>query len=208
MRLIALTSTNPVKVQATKAGFQRMFPGETFQVELVKAPSGVSDQPASDAETFTGALNRALGASRLHPQADFWVGIEGGVQECAFEACAGELMAFAWVVVLKSEGGGMKDEYTAPVAQPARLIGKGRTGTFFLPQEVARLVRQGVELGEADDAVFGRSNSKQENGAVGLLTGNVIDRAGLYEQAVALALIPFRNVSLYGIGDRDNLVDN
>jgi non-canonical (house-cleaning) NTP pyrophosphatase len=58
-------------------------------------------------------------------------------------------------------------------------------------------VRQGMELGDADDAVFGRSNSKQANGAVGILTGNVIDRAELYEQAVVLALIPFKNPELY-----------
>jgi non-canonical (house-cleaning) NTP pyrophosphatase len=49
----------------------------------------------------------------------------------------------------------------------------------------------------ADDIVFSCSNSKQDNGAVGLLTDNVIDRAQLYEQAVILALIPFKNERLY-----------
>jgi non-canonical (house-cleaning) NTP pyrophosphatase len=62
---------------------------------------------------------------------------------------------------------------------------------------VADLIRQGKELGEADDLVFNRSNSKQDNGAVGLLTGNVIDRAQLYEQAVILALAPFKNTEWY-----------
>ena len=69
--------------------------------------------------------------------------------------------------------------------------------SFYLPPQVAELVRQGVELGEADDIVFGQSNSKQASGAVGLLTGDVIDRAGLYEGAVILALIPFKNRQLY-----------
>ncbi len=77
------------------------------------------------------------------------------------------------------------------------IIGKGRTGTFFIPPPVADLIRQGKELGEADDIIFQRNNSKQENGAVGLLTGNVIDRKNLYEQAVILALIPFKNSILY-----------
>jgi len=58
-------------------------------------------------------------------------------------------------------------------------------------------VRQGKELGEADDLVFAKENSKQDNGAVGLLTGNVIDRTALYQQAVVLALIPFKNPHLY-----------
>ena len=198
MKLIAVASTNPVKVQAALAGFQKMFPEEIFQSEMVNAPSGVRDQPDSDEETFRGALNRAYRATEIAPQADYWIGIEGGVQECAFTGCADEMMAFAWVVILKDEGGRMKDSpSTVPGSAQGLIIGKGRTGSFFLPKAVVRLIRQGKELGEADDAVFGRSNSKQENGAVGILTGDVIDRARLYEQAVALALIPFRNQELY-----------
>lgn len=202
MKLIAVASTNPVKVQAALAGFQQMFPEESFQSEMVNAPSGVRDQPDSDEETFQGALNRAQRAVELAPKADYWVGIEGGVQECAFTGCAGEMMAFAWVVILKD---GPSTALRSAQGKPSNalrsaqepVVGKGRTGTFFLPKAVVRLIRQGMELGEADDAVFGRSNSKQENGAVGILTGDVIDRARLYEQAVALALIPFRNQELY-----------
>ncbi len=90
------------------------------------------------------------------------------------------MVAFAWVVV--------RDAYQ---------MGRGRTGAFYLPPQIVELVRQGKELGEADDITFGRVNSKQEDGAVGLLTGNVIDRARLYEHAVVLALIPFKNPDLY-----------
>ena len=180
MKIIALTSRNPVKVQATLGGFQRMFPDETFQIRNIEASSGVRDQPRSDQETLQGAINRAKGAANRAPQADFWVGIEGGIEEQDQE---GEMAAFAWVVV----------------ASPDRL-GKGRTGAFYLPKEVARLVRAGKELGEADDIVFGRSNSKQENGAIGLLTGDVIDRTSLYQQAVIMALIPFKNPDLYPNG--------
>jgi Protein of unknown function DUF84 len=77
-------------------------------------------------------------------------------------------------------------------------VGKGRTGTFFLPEAVAELVRQGKELGEADDIVFSQVNSKQDQGAIGLLAGNVVDRTQLYTHAVILALIPFKNRVLYG----------
>ena len=89
--------------------------------------------------------------------------------------------AFAWVVVKTKEN----------------RFGKGRTGTFFLPPRVAELIKQGKELGDADDIVFGRTNSKQENGAVGILTDNVVDRAKYYTEAVVLALIPFKNKQLY-----------
>jgi non-canonical (house-cleaning) NTP pyrophosphatase len=55
-----------------------------------------------------------------------------------------------------------------------------------------------MELGEADDLVFGKANSKQQNGAVGLLTNDVIVRRTLYVPAVVMALIPFVKEELYG----------
>ena len=176
MPKIIVASKNPVKMRAALAGFQKMFPREQFEVEGVSVPSGVKDQPTRDGETLQGAVARAEGASRTLPAADFWVGIEGGIEESN-----GEMEAFAWVVI-KSAGG---------------ILGKGKTGTLFLPQKVAELIRQGKELGEADDIVFGRTNSKQENGAVGILTGNAIDRTKLYADAMTLALIPFKNPELY-----------
>jgi inosine/xanthosine triphosphatase len=176
MKRVVIASGNPVKVQAVHNGLRRMFPAVALELSTVAVSSGVGHQPMSDAETLAGALNRAENAAALAPEADLWVGIEGGVQ-----GIGAELAAFAWVVVRSQE-----------------RTGKGRTGTFFLPPAVAELVRHGVELGDADDRVFGRSNSKQENGAVGILTGDVIDRAALYEEAMILALIPFKNEALYG----------
>lgn len=175
MKIIVIASNNPVKIQATLNGFRRMFPNEEFEVTSVSVSSGVSDQPLSDEETLKGAVNRAQNAAEVKPQADYWVGIEGGV-----EADRGEMGAFAWVAVKSSE-----------------LMGKGRTGTFFLPEAVADLIRQGEELGRADDMVFNRENSKQEEGAIGLLTDSVIDRTSLYEHAVVLALVPFENPGLF-----------
>ncbi len=174
MAKIIVASTNPVKIDAVRQGFARMFPGETFDVHGIGAQSGVSDQPMGDAETAQGAHNRAAHARALAPDADYWVGVEGGCADVN-----GEMQTFAWVVVM-----GRTRE------------GKSRTGTFYLPHEVARLVREGMELGHADDAVFGRSNSKQQNGSVGLLTDDAIDRIEYYAHAVVLALIPFRHETL------------
>jgi len=76
-------------------------------------------------------------------------------------------------------------------------VWKSENRNFFLPNEVVKLIKDGKELGDADDIVFNRRNSKQENGAVGILTGDVIDRTKYYTEAVILALIPFKNVDLY-----------
>jgi inosine/xanthosine triphosphatase len=175
MNIIVLASKNPVKIKATLEGFGRILPHETFELVPVSVASGVSCQPMNNEETLRGAFNRAYGAADMVPTGDFWVGIEGGVEELQ-----GEMAAFAWVVILTKD-----------------TVGKGRTGTFFLPNQVAQLIREGKELGDADDIVFGKINSKQKDGAIGILTGNVIDRAKLYEEAVVLALVPFKNPELY-----------
>ena len=175
MKQIIVASKNPVKLQAVMMGFEQIFTDEEFSVQGMSVPSGVDDQPFTQEETLQGAINRVAQAQQEADKVDYWVGIEGGVEDVN-----GELHAFAWVII-----------------RSASMQGKGCTGTFVLPPRVAELVHGGMELGDADDVVFERNNSKQANGAVGLLTGDVITRASLYAHAVVLALIPFRNTELY-----------
>lgn len=172
---IIVASKNPTKINSVKLGYRKVFSNLDFECEGVSVPSDVSDQPMSNKETLDGAINRAVHAKNDFPNAKFWVGIEGGI-----EKIGEEMMAFAWIVILS------KDK-----------VGKARTGTFFLPPKVVELINQGKELGEADDIVFGHSNSKQKNGAVGILTGNIIDRTQFYVEAMVLALIPFLNKEIY-----------
>jgi len=172
---IVVGSHNPVKLNAVKRAFQQVFPQEMLNVMACTAPSGVSDQPMSDAETLKGAQNRAFHCANEYPDACYWVGLEGGCQ-----MVGNELEAFAWMFVKTSQG-----------------EGKARTASFGLPQQIARLVAEGMELGAADDLVFRQNNSKQQGGAVGLLTGGLIDRSQYYEQALILSLIPFINTEFY-----------
>ncbi|WP_111707805.1 inosine/xanthosine triphosphatase [Lutibacter citreus] len=175
MKKVIIASKNPVKINAVKKGFKKMFPNETFEFTGVSVSSEVSDQPLSNNETFKGASNRAQNAKQQYIDATYWVGIEGGIQPNNEE-----MEAFAWIVIKSN-----------------LKTGKSRTGTFFLPTEIVKLINKGLELGEADDIVFNKSNSKQENGAVGLLTNNIIDRTSYYLEAVILALIPFKNEQFY-----------
>jgi len=175
MKNIVIASFNPVKAEAVANGFMRLFPDEQFNIEMVSVESGVSDQPMSDLVAKTGAMNRALNAKEALPTGNYWVGLEGG---CDY--LDGEMVAFAWIVIM---------------ADGQR--GSARTALFRLPREVQALVESGMELGDADDQVFGKKNSKQKSGAVGLLTHDVVTRTTLYEQAVILALIPFKNSDRY-----------
>lgn len=175
MPIITVASRNPVKINAAQAAFTQMFPGESFTVAGFSLPSGVPEQPTSLRQTMQGARNRAENARAAQPDSDFWVGIEGGIEDSPLG-----MTCFARVHALGRDG----------------IIGLGQTAVFYLPQEVARLVRGGLELGQADDRVFGRDNSKQANGAIGLLTDDLVDREAYYTHAVIMALVPFKNRNL------------
>lgn len=173
--IVVVASQNAVKINAALRGFTRMFPNSMYTAVGVTVPSGIAEQPMSDKETLQGALNRVQNARDAKPGADYYVGIEGGLHldNSTFQS-------FAWVAVAGKDG----------------RTGKARSVTWYLPEEVSKLVREGMELGQADDLVFGVSNSKQLNGSSGILTGDVVDRSGCYEEAVVLALIPFKNPTL------------
>lgn len=172
---VIVGSRNPVKIQCTQLAFEQVFPKSTIIVEGVSVPSGVSDQPMTDHETWQGAKNRTQKAKSEFTNADYWVGIEGGIEDNPTK-----MEAFAWVYILSNDKNG-----------------EARTATFQLPKKIQSLVKQGIELGIADDMVFNRENSKQSNGAVGILTKDLIDRTSYYQPAVVLALIPFINPVLY-----------
>lgn len=172
---ILVASKNPVKINSVFNGFERVFKHKTINVEGVSVSSEISDQPMTITETFTGAKNRVKNIKTQSLDFDFIVGIEGGLE--VFE---NQYYAFAWVII----DNGSK-------------IGKARTASFMLPPKITQLIEQGMELGHADDIVFGQSNSKQKQGSVGILTKELIDRTEYYTPAVILALIPFINDELF-----------
>ncbi len=172
--IFAVGSTNPIKIQCVAAAITQFWPDAVAC--CVATDSGVSHQPVADDEMFTGARNRAQQALQQVSEADFGVGIEGGVLDTSTM-----MWAYAWVVIVDRGG----------------CVGMGQTGRFPLPAGVAQLVRAGLELGEADDRFFGRENSKQKEGAIGLLSNGKLERVQLYQQGVTFALLRFVNPEFY-----------
>lgn len=169
---IVVASRNPVKIAATRQAFATQFPDTTLEVVSVDVDSGAGDQPDSDEATRQGARTRALNSRQAMPDADFWVGLEGGV-----EVVDEQLMAFAWMSVQGRIGN----------------ASEARSATLPLPPAVRKLLAEGVELGEANDRVFATVNSKQGGGAYGLLTDGLYTRESIYAQTMIIALIPFVN---------------
>ena len=167
VRFVAVGSSNPVKISATRAVFARVAP--TARVEGVSVSSTVRDQPWGDNETIRGARSRAL-AARLALGADLGIGLEGGVVEDE-----GALRTCAWAAVVGPDG----------------REGTGGSLAISLPPTVSDLVRSGLELGDAMDRVAGTHDVKRGPGAVGLLTAGLIDRQRAYETLITYALAPF-----------------
>ncbi len=175
---IIVGSQNPTKLEAVSVAFASFYPEVGFEVQPLTVPSGVNAQPLSDAETLLGATNRAKAARELDGDADFWLGIEGGLQSVPGEADT--FLSFCWVVVLSRQ-----------------QTGRARSASYELPKAICDLIRQGMELGDADDLIFGVSGSKRDSGGVGLLTDGRVSRSQFYAEAVKLALIPFVNPEMF-----------
>jgi inosine/xanthosine triphosphatase len=165
---IAVGSTNPVKLAAARAVLTRLVPSVT--IEGVAVASGVPDQPFGDAETIRGAVERAR-AARDRLDADFGVGLEGGVVEMD----DGTMRTCAWAAVVSRSG----------------AKGVGGSLAMPLPHSVAELIRGGMELGHAMDKLTGETNTKHKGGAVAILTDGLVDRQAAYEVLVAYACAPF-----------------
>ena len=71
MKKVIVASKNPVKINAVKLGFEKVFPEEAFTFEGVNVSSGVADQPFSEAETIRGARNRVENALQSLNGADY-----------------------------------------------------------------------------------------------------------------------------------------
>lgn len=170
---VVVGSTNPVKVAAVRAVLERA--GCPARVEGLAVASGVADQPVGDAETIRGATQRARAALDASG-ADMAVGLEGGVVEEE-----GFMRTCAWAAVVSRDG----------------RVGVGGSLAMILPDRVASLVRDGVELGHAMDRVTGAHNTKHNAGAVGILTAGLVDRQRAYEWLVTYALGPFLSPDHY-----------
>ena len=173
--IFAVGSENPVKINCVTQAVAEFW--NEFKVVGVNTDSQVSAQPKTEAEMYTGALNRARHSLGKISEANFGVGIEGGI----VDAESG-MWAFAVIVI----------------ADRHHRISEGQTGRFKLPEGVAQLIREeGLELGEADDRFFERENSKQKEGAIGILSDGKITRLDLYKPAVVFALLPFIHPKYY-----------
>jgi inosine/xanthosine triphosphatase len=173
-RAIAVGSTNPVKIGAVRAVLGPLAPHAT--IGGVAVASTVPDQPVGDDETIRGAIARAH-AALLAMGAELGVGIEGGI----VNEPDGGMRTCAWAAVVDAKG----------------RSGVGGSLAMALPPRVAEMIREGMELGHAMDALTGAHDTKRGAGAVGILTAGLVDRQRAYEVLVSYAIARFVRPELY-----------
>jgi inosine/xanthosine triphosphatase len=177
---ITIGSKNPVKIAAANKAISLLLPDAEVICQAMHAPSGVADQPMTDSETKTGAINRARYCeqqARTFPElsADLYIAMEGGVDHF--------------------EHGAATYAYMAIIYQGKLSI--GRSAQLPLPESVYRALEAGEELGHVMDRLFNTVNIKQKGGAIGLFTHGKASRESVYTQAIVLAMAPFLNPQVF-----------
>lgn len=133
--------------------------------------SGVDDQPKSAEDCLKGAINRAR-AARKSLNADFGVGIEGGVEKIVdrwFES--------GWVAVVGKDEG---------------LVGVGTSARMEIGAPVMKhILEDSEELGTIANRLSGRNDVSTTNGYFGLCTDDQLTRTDAYVHGVLFALVPF-----------------
>lgn len=177
--VVAVGSTNPVKVNAVKKVFQEVLHEDIIAVP-VSVESGVGSQPVGLEATIKGAVNRAKNAIRVVNDAKFGVGIEAGLVKMPFTITGYVDVQFCAIC---------DDKGTI-------TIGAG-PGFEYPPIVVKRVLERGEEVGNIMDEISGVKNLGKKQGAIGFLSKNLMNRQRLTEIAVLMALVPRMNPNLY-----------
>ncbi len=94
----------------------------------VEVDSGITDRPLNKDVTLKGVINRARNTKKENPDADFWIGLEGGLHDY------GEGYHLITYACLVNKTG---DEFT------------GEGVEIHLPESVSDKVKKGKQFGEA-----------------------------------------------------------
>lgn len=167
MYSVVAATTNPAKIDAIKQAFNDTYGEGSCHVAGIDVDSGVPSQPLGNVETRSGARNRVMAARQVCPEADFWVGVEAGIEDN---------MTFAWMVI-----------------ENAHLRGESRSASLILPESILQGIISGRELGQEMARITGIADIKRQGGAIGVFTDGRLTRSSVYHQALLLALVPFNN---------------
>lgn len=155
---VYIGSKNRVKVEAV----QDVLKNYNYNFIALAVNSCVSDQPKSDKETITGALNRA----KALPEDGLRFGLEAGV-----ELLDDKLFLTNFGVLIDEIG-------TIYYAGGTRIV---------LPEIIKEYIfEKGYELADAMDEYFKTIDIKKNNGAIGFFTAGLVNRKDIFIHIIKL----------------------
>jgi inosine/xanthosine triphosphatase len=187
---IAVGSTRRPKLDAVReaaAEFGGLLdPSASLDIQGYEVESGVGHTPISREELMRGARQRAealaLHLASLDNRAEFYVGVEGGL-DSVIENGTRRVFLESWAYVTDGARGHF-----------------GCSGSIELPAPLANeVLGQGTELSIAIDQFAGAVGIRDAQGAWGVLSGNLISRKDSFRLAVLAAFAPFYNARMYRI---------
>ena len=174
MPKIVLSSTNQAKRQAVSNVLESIF-GHDFELVCDDVDSGVSATPFSANECMEGCKNRVFEIGKKHPEAQYWIGAEGGLQKFGEHYFLG-----GWVLVQNSHG----------------IQSWGSSSWVQIPEEIVSNLSPEKRLNEVIDySKFAREliENRVTLGTNGLLTNGVYTRIDEFRDALKIAFSRFQN---------------
>lgn len=160
-------SVSERKIDVAEKVILELFPGLDSKVDGYAAASGVPDTPYGK-QTFDGARNRASGAKKNVPAADYWIGMESGLIERY-----GHVYEEAWCAVITKEG---KEFF-------------GYSSGLKVPDYVLKKMNELDKEHSDVMTILEKEHGKLPNDTWGSYSGGMIAREISLEEAVRNALI-------------------
>ena len=161
---IALGTTNEAKMRAVES-FLKSEGFEEYDLEGMSVESGVDDMPFSDMECIEGAINRAKNALSASEDAEYGIGLEGGVT-----IIDGKMFLVGWVAITKKNG----------------RTGVGSSGHIEVPNFIRKELEDGKELGPLMADLHNKDVRNLE-GAMGIFSDGRISRSESFVGALKRA---------------------
>src|ERR1043165_5577608 len=188
IKTIALGSDRASKIMAVRASVARLATIDpdwaNANVIARRVETNVPAMPLTDWQLMQGGQERALGVRESlksrRPEADIYVGLEGGFHSISIE---GEWHTFlrGWAYATDGRDGTF-----------------GATPSISVPARLAKKVIEGRrQLGMVIDEVAGIKDVRSRQGAWGILSRDLVTRAMSFEVALVAAFAPFYNSELY-----------
>lgn len=166
---IVLTSKSKIKLLVVEEALRNLFVNQDFNIVQFDIEDKGSE-PVGEENLILQLQSSIKKAKELETDAVFYVAMEGGVK-----IVDEEMEEIAFVIVADSLG------------KQAR----SQAVSFPIPNEVAMKVKVGISFADAVNEVYATNDIKNNQGFVGLLTDNLIDKRSLYLQPTIIAFSKF-----------------